>query len=102
MAASRYIAPASFLYDFLAQLYGILSSPSMKQIHERNMSFWSPNAYFIGAFFFPQQIAQLVWLSRLWKLGGDDRRGERDGEELERMKGFVPWYVAGNLCIGSK
>ena len=102
MALGRYLAPFSFAYNFLAQLYGILSSPSMKDIHDRNLSFWAPNPFFIGAFFFPQQIIQLIWLSRLWKLGGDERKSGREAEEAEKIKEYVPWYIVGNICIGSK
>lgn len=49
--AARHIAPASFIYDFVAQQYGINSTPSMKDIHDRNLSFFSPNPYFIAGKF---------------------------------------------------
>jgi hypothetical protein len=56
LSTARYLAPLSFAYDFAAQQYGLNSKPNMMDIHERNISFWSPNPYFIGAFFFPQQL----------------------------------------------
>lgn len=56
LSTARYLAPLSFAYDFALQQYGLNSKPNMLDIHERNISFWSPNPYFIGAFFFPQQL----------------------------------------------
>lgn len=47
-STARYLAPASFIYDFAAQQYGINSTPSMKEIHDRNLSFFSPQPYFIA------------------------------------------------------
>lgn len=46
----------------------MFSSPNMLDIHNQNLSFWSPQPYFIGGFFFPQQLFQLAWLYRLYKL----------------------------------
>ena len=40
----------------------------MLDIHNANLSFWSPQPQFIGGFFFPQQMFQLAWLYRLYKL----------------------------------
>lgn len=87
LTTARYLAPASFLYDFAAQQYGLLSSPSMKDIHDANLSFWSPQPYFIGAFFFPQQLFQLAWMYRLWRL---DEKKPADKKELDIMVKFVP------------
>jgi hypothetical protein len=71
-STARYLAPASFLFDFVAQQYGLFSSPNMMDIHNQNLAAFSPNPYFIGAFFFPQQIIQLVWLWKLWHASGTD------------------------------
>ncbi|KAG4427586.1 hypothetical protein IFR05_016930, partial [Cadophora sp. M221] len=95
----RWVAPLSFAIDFAAQQYGMLSTPNMKDIHDANLSFWSPQPYFIAAFFFPQQLLQLVWLYRLWKL--DPSRTVREKKEVGIMVDFVPFYVLGNLCIAS-
>lgn len=54
----------------------------MKDIHERNLSFFSPQPYFIGGFFFPQQLLQLAWLYRLWKL---DPQKPAERAELDPM-----------------
>lgn len=76
----------------------MLSTPNMKDIHDQNLSFWSPYPYMIAGFFFPQQLFQLGWLYRLWKLN-PEKPAER--AELDRMIDFVPYYSIGNLCIAS-
>ena len=98
LSTARYLAPASFIYDFAAQQYGIFSTPSMMDIHEQNLSFFSPQPYFIAAFFFPQQLFQLAWLYRLWKL---DSSKANEKKELEEIVKFVPYYALGNFCIGT-
>ena len=74
------------------------SSPNMQDIHDRNLSFFSPQPYFIGAFFFPQQVFQLAWLYRLWRL---DSRNPQQAKELDEIVKFVPYYALGNACIGT-
>lgn len=90
----RYLAPTSFIYDFAAQQYGIFSSPNMLDIHNRNLAAFSPYPYFIGAFFFPQQLFQLAWLWKLWKQDGN-------AQECAMMNKFAWCYSLGNICIGS-
>jgi len=99
LSTARWLAPASFVYNFAAQQYGLNSTPSMKDIHDRNLSFWSPQPYFIGAFFAPQQVIQLIWMYKLWKL---NEKNPKEAQELEQIKTFAPWYALGNVCIGSK
>lgn len=99
-STARWVAPASFAIDFAAQQYGMLSSPNMKDVHDAHLSFWSPQPYFIAGFFFPQQLFQLAWLYRLYKL--DPKKDEKTRLEIERMVDFVPYYAVGNLCIASK
>jgi len=98
LSTARYLAPASFLYDFALQQYGINSTPSMKEIHDRNLSFWSPQPYFIAGFFFPQQLFQLAWMYKLWRL---DESKASEKKELAEMVKFVPYYALGNACIGT-
>jgi len=69
----------------------------MKDIHDQNLSFFRPQSFFIAGFFFPQQIFQLVWLYRLYKL--DPKKSETEREELGQQVDFVPYYSIGNLCI---
>ncbi|KAE8447844.1 hypothetical protein EG329_010073 [Mollisiaceae sp. DMI_Dod_QoI] len=82
-STARYVAPLSFLIDFAAQQYGMLSSPNMKDVHDANLSFWSPQPLFIAGFFFPQQLFQLAWLYRLCKL--DPKKSEKERKEVEQM-----------------
>ena len=98
LPTARYLAPAAFLYDFAAQNYGILSDPNMKTIHDRNLSYFSPQPLFIAAFFFPQQLFQLAWLYNLWR---KNPQHPKEKSELEEMLKYVPAYVVGNVCIGT-
>ncbi|RKF64034.1 putative concanavalin a-like lectins glucanase [Erysiphe neolycopersici] len=94
---TRWVAPISFISNFSAQLYGILSSPNMKEIHDANLSFWSPQPYLIAAIFFPQQLLQLVWLYRLLKL--DPKKNFEQEKEIEPLMEYLPYYCIGNFCI---
>lgn len=98
LSTARWIAPLSFAYDFAAQQVGMFSKPNMADVHDQNLSFWSPQPFFIAGFFFPQQIFQLVWLYRLWRLDG---KKPKDAEELKPMVNFAPYYALGNVCIGT-
>jgi hypothetical protein len=69
-STARYLAPASFLFDFAAQQYGIFSKPNMQDIHYQNLAAFSPQPLFIGGFFFPQQFIQLAWLWKLCRANG--------------------------------
>lgn len=70
----------------------------MKDINDRNISFFSPHPYFIAGFFGPQQLLQLAWLYRLWKL---DPKKPAERGELDTIVDYVPYYALGNLCIAS-
>lgn len=70
----------------------------MKDIHDANLAFFSPQPMFIAGFFFPQQIFQLVWLYKLWTL---DASNSQQGKDLEQICRFVPYYALGNVCIGT-
>lgn len=98
-STAKYLAPASFLYDFAAQQYGMLSSPSMKTIHDQNLSYFSPQPFMIAGFFAPQQLFQLAWLYRLWRL--NPQKNQQEKREAEQIIDFVPFYVLGNICIGT-
>ena len=70
----------------------------MKTINDRNVSFWSPHPFFIVGFFAPQQLFQLAWLYRLYKL---DPKKPNERKELDGIVDYVPYYSLGNLCIGT-
>lgn len=76
----------------------MLSRPNMKDINDRNLSFFSPQPFMIAGFFAPQQLFQLAWLYRLWKL--NPRKTEAERREVDQIVDFVPYYVVGNVCIG--
>ena len=95
LSTARWLAPASFLYDFGAQQYGIWGTPSMKEIHDANLSFFSPQPFFIAGFFFPQQLFQLAWLYSLYRSASTSEAGVKD------MVNYVPYYALGNFCIGT-
>lgn len=97
-STARWVAPLSFAIDFAAQQYGLATN--MKNVHDANLSFWSPQPYFIGGFFFPQQLIQLAWLYRLYKL--NPQKSAEEKREADQMVDFVPYYAVGNLCIASK
>ena len=98
-STAKWVAPVSFIIDFAAQQYGIFSSPNMMDVHEQNLSFFSPYPYGIAAFFFPQQLFQVAWLYRLYKLNSTI---PAERVELDQMVDFVPYYRVGNLCIASE
>ena len=98
-STAKYLAPVSFLYDFAAQQYGMLSSPNMKVIHDNNISYFSPQPFMIAGFFAPQQLFQLAWLYRLWRL--NPSKSQQDKAELDQIVDFVPYYALGNVCIGT-
>lgn len=98
LSTARILAPVSFVVDFAAQQYGIFSTPNMKDVHDANISFFSPQPFFIAGFFFPQQIFQLIWLARLWRAKPDD---ERNDKSVAQMVNYAPYYALGNFCIAS-
>lgn len=95
LSTARFMAPVSFVVDFAAQQYGMLSTPNMKDIHDRNLSFFSPQPFFIAGFFAPQQLFQVYWLYRLW------RAHPAEDKAVGTMVDFSPFYTLGNLCIAS-
>lgn len=52
----------------------------------------------IQGFFFPQQLFQLAWLWKLWRL---DEKNPQEKRQLDDIVKFVPYYTLGNVCIGT-
>jgi hypothetical protein len=98
LSTARWLAPVSFAVDFAAQQYGMLSTPNMKDVHDSNISFFSPQPFFIAGFFFPQQIIQVAWLWRLWNATPQSVKTDRS---VAQMVDFAPYYAVGNFCIAS-
>lgn len=90
-STAKWLATGSFVFDFILQNYGMMSSPNMKEIHDRHPAAFSPQPFAIAGFFGPQQIAQLFWLRELF-------RSEREVERATLR--YVPWYALGNFMIG--
>ncbi|KAL6721680.1 hypothetical protein ACLMJK_000784 [Lecanora helva] len=97
-STAKWLAPTSWLLNFAAQQYGIFSTPSMKDINDRNVSFWSPQPFFIAGFFFPQQIFQVAWLYRLIK---SDSNKPSERTDTNTLVDYAPYFSLGNLCIAA-
>ncbi|KAE9965119.1 hypothetical protein EG328_009972 [Venturia inaequalis] len=72
-STARYLAPASFLFDFAAQQYGIFSKPNMQDIHYKNIAAFSPQPLAIAWMFFwnSDNLATsniFVWINTLAQL----------------------------------
>jgi hypothetical protein len=72
-------------------MYGMLSTPNMKDIHDRNPCAFSPHPFFIGAFFSSQQILQLLYIRELWRPDSQVEKGTLR---------YAPWFSLGNASIG--
>ena len=69
---------------------------------------FSPNPWFIAAFFSGQVVLQLAWIRKLFTLdpagyqsinGGSVQTAE-DVEAIQTATEYAPIYALGNLCIG--
>ncbi|KAJ9107894.1 hypothetical protein QFC19_002637 [Naganishia cerealis] len=68
LSTAKVITTSTFLYDFLVQQWAIvISKPDMKVVNDRNPGAFSPMPYFIGGYFFPQQILQAFWLREFFR-----------------------------------
>ncbi|KAK4683506.1 hypothetical protein P7C73_g6745, partial [Tremellales sp. Uapishka_1] len=92
LSTARVIAPLSFVIDFGAQLYGMNSSPNMKDIHDQNLCAFSPQPFAIAGFFTPQQVLQVLWLRELFR---------PDAQVESGTVQYAPWYSLGNMCIAA-
>ncbi|KAI5115637.1 hypothetical protein M0805_002884 [Coniferiporia weirii] len=89
LSTARIVAPGAFAINLAAQVYGMVSSPNMKQVADKNHYAFSPNPLFIGAFFAPQMILQLAWIRKLFTNSAPDQA------QLD----YVPIYALGNVAI---
>lgn len=96
-ATARWVAPLTFVINFGAQIYGITSSPNMKEVHDANLSFWSPQPICVAILFFVHQVFQLIWLYRLWKC--DTKKSSSQKREVVQLLDYAPYLSLGNLCI---
>lgn len=97
LQTARWAASISWALNFGAQLYGMLATPNMKQVHDDHISFYSPNPFFIACFFFPQQLIQLGWLWRMW--GADKLETPTSSDDIALMVRYTPFFALGNFSI---
>ncbi|KAK3349627.1 hypothetical protein B0T25DRAFT_591875 [Lasiosphaeria hispida] len=78
-STARGLAPLSFVVDFAAQNYGMLSSPNMKDVQDANLSFFSPQLCRANA--------------------GSNTNDPIDQADISTMVDFPPCYALGNFHI---
>lgn len=94
-----WLVSLSLAISFAAQIYGILSTPNMKEVHDANLSFWSPQPLLIAPIFFSQQFFQLVFIRCLYKSNAKSNSEEKIGIEL--LKDYAPYLSIGNISLAS-
>ncbi|KAH9837225.1 uncharacterized protein C8Q71DRAFT_706782 [Rhodofomes roseus] len=109
VSRAQYLTLGSFVVNFGTQLYGMLTSPNMKEVADRNHYAFSPNPWFISAFFSGQVVLQLAWIRKLFslnpagyeKIGAGDTNGVTAEEvaSVQTATEYAPIYALGNLCI---
>ncbi|KAJ9121631.1 hypothetical protein QFC22_002251 [Naganishia vaughanmartiniae] len=88
LSTAKVITTSTFAYDFLVQQWAILlSKPDMKVVNDRNPGAFSPMPYFIGGYFFPQQILQAFWLREFFRPASQVSSYQLD---------LAPFYALGN------
>ena len=147
LSRARAYALGSWAINFSTQIYGMVVKPNMKDIanavcsitsasQRQTQRFWcpsqnhfafSPNPYFIAAFFSGQTILQLYWIKSLFDISPQslpnseyERIQSSEGADSGAIKAsqvslhekteeqaavkttldYVPIYAIGNLCIG--
>ncbi|CAL1693948.1 unnamed protein product [Somion occarium] len=117
ISKARSLALSSFLVNFATQTYGMLTSPNMKEVADANHFAFSPNPWFIAAFFSGQAVLQLYWIRQLFllppngykplttgpasestALRNDDKVLD-DQAAIDATVNYVPIFALGNLCI---
>ncbi|PSS02344.1 hypothetical protein PHLCEN_2v4037 [Hermanssonia centrifuga] len=101
VSTARYMAVGSFLVNFGTQTYGMLIKPNMKDIADANHFAFSPNPWFIAAFFSGQTALQLYWIRELFLLDdSNNTEGTTAATEAAHVAiAYAPIYAVGNLCI---
>ncbi|KAH9923143.1 uncharacterized protein BXZ73DRAFT_51034 [Epithele typhae] len=111
ISRARVLTSTSFLVNFAVQLYGMAATPNMKEVADANHFAFSPNPWFIAAFFTGQVVLQLAWIRKLFTseppasyptLGYQTIRAGVDTEEARSWAvalSYAPVYALGNLCI---
>lgn len=118
---ARSLTVGSFLVNFGVQVYGMVTTPNMKDVAEANHFAFSPNPWFIAAFFSGQVVLQLTWIRKLFQdkppnsyktiptsagQVGEQEQSTLNPKELKEEDdawrvalNYAPVYALGNLCI---
>ncbi|KAH7916923.1 hypothetical protein BV22DRAFT_1027227 [Leucogyrophana mollusca] len=119
---ARILTLGSFTINFACQLYGMLSSPNMKEVADANHYAYSPNPIFIAAFFSLQILLQLYWIRKLFVASSANESpkyehrvtlpggisetdpatlapSENPNEPEPAQMAYGPIYALGNICI---
>ncbi|RPD64583.1 hypothetical protein L226DRAFT_451644 [Lentinus tigrinus ALCF2SS1-7] len=123
VSRARVLTVSSFLVNFGVQTYGMIATPNMKDIAEANHFAFSPNPWFIAAFFSGQVVLQLAWIRKLFthdppngyeKISGKPAPPTLNGQEQSMLipgedkdegrawkaaLNYAPVYALGNVCI---
>ncbi|OSD01174.1 hypothetical protein PYCCODRAFT_1445880 [Trametes coccinea BRFM310] len=111
VSRARGLTVASFLTNFAVQSYGMITTPNMKDVAEANHFAFSPNPWFIAAFFSGQVVLQLAWIRKLFQQdppGGYQPIGASGNPEIAAKEderawkvalSYAPVYALGNFCI---
>ncbi|KIJ09943.1 hypothetical protein PAXINDRAFT_119725, partial [Paxillus involutus ATCC 200175] len=99
---TRVLVTGSFLINFGCQLYGMLTRPNMKEVADANHFAFSPNPFFIAAFFAMQVVLQLYWIKNLFIVNSVTlAQPEYTNEPEPTQVAYAPIYALGNLCIAA-
>jgi hypothetical protein len=94
------VAASTLLINIGAQIYGLTSTPNMKDINDANLACFTPSSAFVGVFFLSLMVGMGSWL---WGVRTARREEERDGGSgKEDMEGYIPFFCGGNLCIAGE
>lgn len=94
LAAARWLAPACFALNVVAQVYALFSSARAKKGDDEHVASFSPQLLFLGGVFLSLQSFQVVWLWELW------RAGSRRAKVVDHaMSDFHPFYCVANLLM---
>ncbi|KAI0658316.1 hypothetical protein C8Q70DRAFT_917696 [Cubamyces menziesii] len=111
VSRARVLAVSSFLTNFAVQTYGMVTTPNMKDIAEANHFAFSPNPWFIAAFFSGQVVLQLSWIRKLFEndvpegyqpigTGVDNNVAAKEKQkDWQIALSYAPVYALGNFCI---
>ncbi|KAA1471606.1 hypothetical protein DENSPDRAFT_859046 [Dentipellis sp. KUC8613] len=101
---ARGMATGSFVVNFAAQMYGMLTKPNMKDVADMNHYAFSPNPWFIAGFFSVQVVIQAMWIRELFAMrefADPTLVSPQDAELRTTTLAYAPIYALGNLCIAA-